>query len=53
MLGSCDPIATRPFRVSSYEVMTAPDVWQPGDGNLKEGQIVRPANAPSGAKPGP
>jgi hypothetical protein len=52
MLGSCDPIATRPFRLSSYEVMTAPDVWQPGDGNLREGQIVRPMQVPAGTKPG-
>jgi murein DD-endopeptidase MepM/ murein hydrolase activator NlpD len=43
VLGSYNPIATRPFRLSSYEVMTAPNVWQPGDGELKQGQIVRPA----------
>jgi hypothetical protein len=42
-LGSFDPIATRPFRLSNYEVMVAPNVWKPGDGDLKVGQIIRPA----------
>jgi|GEM_PF-1218261 len=42
-LGSYDPIATRPMRLSNYEVMTAPNTWRPGDGELKKGQIVRPA----------
>jgi murein DD-endopeptidase MepM/ murein hydrolase activator NlpD len=53
MLGSIEPIATRPFRLSGYEVMTAPNAWQPGDGELKQGQIVRPVQPPAGAKPGP
>jgi hypothetical protein len=44
VLGSVDPIATRPFALSDYEVMTAPGVWRPGGGELKQGQIVRPAD---------
>jgi hypothetical protein len=43
VLGSADPIATRPFRLSNYEVMTANGVWQPGDGEPLMGQIIRPA----------
>ena len=43
VLGSADPIATRPFKLSDYEVMTAPNAWQPGDGEPTAGQIVRPA----------
>jgi hypothetical protein len=45
VLGSYRPIATRPFRLSSYEVMVAPNVWRPGSGELRKGQIVRPAQA--------
>ena len=52
VLGSCDPIATRPFRLSSYEVMTARNVWLPGDGELKQGQVVRPVLPPLPAKRG-
>jgi len=51
MLGSANPIATRPFRFSGYEVMTAPNRWQPGDGVPKQGQIVRPAPAAGASKP--
>ena len=47
VLGSFDPIATRPFRLSGYEVMVAPNVWRPGNGELKAGQIIRPAKATS------
>jgi hypothetical protein len=43
VLGSYRPIATRPFRLSGYEVMVAPNVWRPGGGELVQGQIVRPA----------
>ena len=43
LLGSYRPIATRPFRLANYEVMVAPNVWRKGDGELKQGQIVRPA----------
>ncbi len=42
LLGSVDPIATRPMRLSDYEVLVAPGVWRPGDGEPKRGQIVRP-----------
>jgi murein DD-endopeptidase MepM/ murein hydrolase activator NlpD len=45
-LGSADPIATRPLRFSGYEVLVAPDRWQDGDGEPKEGQIVRPKVRP-------
>jgi murein DD-endopeptidase MepM/ murein hydrolase activator NlpD len=45
-LGSVDPIATRPMRLSDYEVLVAPGVWQKGDGELKKGQILRPSAAP-------
>jgi hypothetical protein len=53
VLGSYDPIATRPFRLSSYEVMTAPGVWQPGTGKLEPGQIVRPAQPHEGRRSAP
>ena len=43
MLGSYRPIATRPFRLSNYEVLSAPNTWLPGDGHPKEGQIIRPS----------
>lgn len=45
-LGSYDPIATRPMRLSSYEVMVSPGRWQPGDGEPKKGQIIRPSGRP-------
>ena len=45
-LGSADPIATRPLRFSDYEVLVAPDRWQDGDGEPKQGQIVRPKVGP-------
>jgi hypothetical protein len=44
-LGSVDPIATRPMRLSDYEILVAPGVWQKGDGELKKGQILRPSAA--------
>ncbi len=50
-LGSYQPIATRPMRFSNYEVMVAPGVWKPGDGELKKGQIVRPAHAAAKREP--
>ena len=52
-LGSFNPIATRPFRLSNYEAMVAPNVWKPGDGDLKVGQIIRPAAGAGASKPGP
>ena len=44
-LGSYQPIATRPLRFSNYEVMVAQGVWQAGDGEPKQGQILRPIQA--------
>ena len=52
-LGSQQPIATRPMRLSNYEVMTAPGLWRPGDGEPKQGQIIRPTRARGNAKPEP
>jgi murein DD-endopeptidase MepM/ murein hydrolase activator NlpD len=47
LLGSFNPIATRPMRFSDYEVLVAPGVWQRGDGVPRKGQILRPcARAP-------
>jgi len=43
VLGSADPIATRPFELSDYEVLTAENTWRPGDGRPTAGQILRPA----------
>ena len=45
-LGSASPIATRPIRFSGYEILVAPDRWQDGDGEPKEGQIIRPKAQP-------
>lgn len=46
LLGSYKPIATRPMRVSGYEVMDSKGGWSSGDGELKAGQIIRPAPRP-------
>jgi hypothetical protein len=43
VLGSADPIATRPFVLSGYEVLMPGGTWQPGDGVPKQGQIIRRA----------
>lgn len=43
VLGSADPIATRPFVLSGYEVLMPGGAWQPGDGVPKQGQIIRRA----------
>ncbi len=40
-LGSYQPIATRPMRLSNYEVMDAHGAWRPGDGEPQPGQILR------------
>ncbi len=40
-LGSYQPIATRPVRLSSYEVLDAHGKWHPGNGELLPGQIAR------------
>jgi murein DD-endopeptidase MepM/ murein hydrolase activator NlpD len=41
LLGSANPIATRPMRFSRYEVLGADGVWHPGDGVPALGQILR------------
>ncbi len=41
-LGSYDPIATRPMRISNYQVLRPPGVWVKGDGVPKQGEILRP-----------
>lgn len=46
LLGSYEPIATRPMQLSSYEVMDRQGAWHPGDGTLRAGQIIRPAPQP-------
>ena len=50
-LGSYQPIATRPMRFSNYQVMTAQGVWEPGDGEPKKGQILRPSPAKGKREP--
>jgi hypothetical protein len=40
-LGSQDPIATRPMRLSGYEVLQPSGAWTAGDGELKKGEVVR------------
>jgi hypothetical protein len=42
VLGSCDPIATRPFGFASYDVLVD-GRWQRGGGMPKQGDIVRPS----------
>ena len=46
LLGSVEPIATRPMRFSRYEVLGPGDVWKPGDGVPTSLQIVRSMTAP-------
>jgi len=41
-LGSVDPIATRPMVFSHYQVLGPDGRWGPGQGALREKQIVRP-----------
>lgn len=41
-LGSFNPIATRPMRLSDYEVLVSPGVWTTGDGAPNKGQVLRP-----------
>lgn len=45
LLGSYRPIATRPMRLSDYEVLQASGAWTAGDGELQPGQIIRPRPA--------
>jgi hypothetical protein len=40
-LGSVNPIATRPMRLSRYEVLGPDGKWRPGDGMPVAGQILR------------
>jgi murein DD-endopeptidase MepM/ murein hydrolase activator NlpD len=40
-LGSYDPIATRPMRLSNYQVLNSNRVWEVGDGEPRQGQILR------------
>ena len=44
-LGSADPIATRPMRLSRYQVLRNGKTWEPGDGVPRTGEIIRPAPA--------
>ncbi len=41
LLGSADPIATRPMRFSRYEVLQPDGSWRAGDGLPTVGQILR------------
>ena len=52
-LGSFQPIATRPMRLSNYQVMTAQGAWETGDGVPKQGQILRPVPSLGAAPPQP
>ncbi len=52
LLGSADPIATRPMRFSDYEVLQADGSWRAGDGVPLVGQILRSV-ARSVGPPGP
>lgn len=41
LLGSAQPIATRPMRFSGYDVLQPDGSWRPGDGVPTVGQILR------------
>ena len=45
LLGSIDPIATRPMKFSHYEVLTKDGKWRPGDGVPRAQEILRPEPA--------
>jgi hypothetical protein len=45
-LGSVDPIATRPMRLSRYEILQKDGAWTPGDGIPGVGVILRASDAP-------
>jgi murein DD-endopeptidase MepM/ murein hydrolase activator NlpD len=51
LLSSVAPIATRRFAFSGYEVLTPSGRFQPGDGELRAGQLVRNAGAARAAAP--
>jgi murein DD-endopeptidase MepM/ murein hydrolase activator NlpD len=42
-LSSIDPITTRPMALSGYEVLGPDGAWRPGNGMLREGELLRPA----------
>lgn len=46
LLGSADPIATRPMRISNYEVQGAEGDWKPGDGTPRSGDLLRTVSPP-------
>jgi Peptidase family M23 len=46
LLGSVEPIATRPMRFSRYEVLGSGGLWKPGDGVPSPRQILRSVVAP-------
>jgi murein DD-endopeptidase MepM/ murein hydrolase activator NlpD len=53
-LGSVDPIATRPMRLSRYEILRKDGTWIPGDGVPAAGVILRasaPVAEPAAASP--
>ena len=52
LLGSADPIATRPMRFSRYQVLQRDGSWGPGDGVPVVGQLVRPAPTPPASDAG-
>jgi murein DD-endopeptidase MepM/ murein hydrolase activator NlpD len=41
LLGSVDPIATRPMAFSRYEVLGRDGRWRPGNGVPRSGEILR------------
>jgi murein DD-endopeptidase MepM/ murein hydrolase activator NlpD len=43
-LSTIDPIATRPMVLSDFLLLGPAGAWEPGDGALREGDIVRPAH---------
>jgi len=47
-LSSIHPITTRPMVLSDYEVLASGGAWRPGDGALREGDLVRPVARPRG-----
>jgi len=49
-LGSVDPIATRPMRLSGYEVLGPDGAWSPGDGAPRAGVILRATRARAGIR---
>jgi hypothetical protein len=50
-LGSVAPIATRPMRLSRYEILTPDGRWRPGDGVPQVKQILRAVGRDGAARP--